>query len=172
MPTDRPGPTVHLLAGLNGAGKTTHARTLEREAGAVRFTLDEWMLALYRLPYDDPRYADLAQRCTDVIWTTARQVLSAGVDVVLDWNLWSRDRRQAWRERAEAAGCRPVLHYLPVPLDTAIARAEGRARAGIAGAHVLNADAVRHLAALFEEPTEDEGVEICAVPGRPPGAAP
>ncbi len=129
------------------------------------------MLSLYRLPYDDARYADLAQRCTDVIWTTAQQVLSAGVDVVLDWNLWSRDRRRAWRQRAEAAGCRPLLHYLPVPLNTAIARAEGRARAGIVGAHVLDAEAIRHLATLFEEPTEDEGLGICVVPAGPPGAA-
>ena len=47
-------PRVHLLAGLNGAGKTTFARQLEADLPAVRFTLDEWprptarMLALPR----------------------------------------------------------------------------------------------------------------------------
>ncbi|MDN5726533.1 MAG: ATP-binding protein [Propionibacteriales bacterium] len=44
-PAALPGPTaastVHLLCGLNGAGKTTHARRLEAELPAVRFTLDE-----------------------------------------------------------------------------------------------------------------------------------
>jgi predicted kinase len=35
-------PRVHLLAGLNGAGKTTFARQLEADLPAVRFTLDEW----------------------------------------------------------------------------------------------------------------------------------
>jgi predicted kinase len=54
---DRGGPTVHLLCGLPGAGRTTHARRLAAERPAVRFSLDEWMLRLYRLRYDDPEYA-------------------------------------------------------------------------------------------------------------------
>jgi predicted kinase len=49
-------PRVHLLAGLNGAGKTTFARHLEADLPAVRFTLDEWLLRLHGLRYDDPRY--------------------------------------------------------------------------------------------------------------------
>ncbi|NJC23977.1 putative kinase [Arthrobacter pigmenti] len=40
-------PRVHLLCGLNGAGKTTYARQLEHELPAVRFSLDEWMLHLF-----------------------------------------------------------------------------------------------------------------------------
>lgn len=45
---------VHLLAGLNGSGKTTHARRLEKTVPAVRFTLDEWMLRLHDMKFDDP----------------------------------------------------------------------------------------------------------------------
>ena len=37
-------PTVHLLCGLPGAGKTTLARQLEAGLPAVRFSLDERML--------------------------------------------------------------------------------------------------------------------------------
>jgi predicted kinase len=112
MPSRNRAANVHLLAGLNGAGKTTHARRLERECPAVRFTLDEWMLRLYQRRYDDPEYPDLADRCRGLIWTTAQQVLSTGIDVVLDWNLWSRSRRQIWRDKVESAGHHPVLHYL------------------------------------------------------------
>ncbi|HEU5043946.1 MAG TPA: ATP-binding protein [Nocardioidaceae bacterium] len=112
MPSRNRAANVHLLAGLNGAGKTTHARRLERECPAVRFTLDEWMLRLYQRRYDDPEYPDLADRCRGLIWKTAQQVLSTGIDVVLDWNLWSRSRRQIWRDKVESAGHHPVLHYL------------------------------------------------------------
>jgi predicted kinase len=120
--------SVHLLAGLNGAGKSTHARRLERACPAVRFTLDEWMLRLHQVCYNDPRYPALAERCKDLIWDTALQVLATGTDVVLDWNQWSRARRQ-----------------------------------GVDGAHVLDADAVRHLERLFEEPSPDEGLEVRVV---------
>jgi predicted kinase len=34
-------PEIHLLAGLNGAGKTTRARRLADTLPAVRFSLDE-----------------------------------------------------------------------------------------------------------------------------------
>lgn len=152
--------TVHLLAGLNGAGKSTYARRLERERPAVRFTLDEWMLRLFRLPYDDPQYSALADRCKDLIWDTARQVLATGTDVVLDWNQWSREHRATWRAKACAAGHRPVLHYISVPVGTAIAREEHRRRRGAEHVHALDAEAIEHLHRLFEPPSTDEGLEL------------
>ncbi|NCT91870.1 ATP-binding protein [Cellulomonas sp. APG4] len=157
------GTTVHLLAGLNGAGKTTHARRLEAEGPAVRFTLDEWMLRLHGLSYEDPRYPELSERCRRLIWDVALQVLATGTDVVLDWNLWSRDRRERWRDEALSAGYRPVLHHVAVPLETALGRAEHRRCAGDETSHALTAEGVRHLARLFEPPTADEGLEIRVV---------
>ena len=166
MITVMPDPTsatVHLLAGLNGAGKSTFARRLEQECPAVRFTLDEWMLRLHQLSYDDPRYPELAERCQDLIWDVAKQVLVTGTDVVLDWNLWSCARRETWRDKVVASGHHPVLHYLRVPVDTAIRQAGRRRREGVANAHDLDADAVRHLARLFEAPTAGEGIELRVV---------
>lgn len=160
MPFQPESATVHLVAGLNGAGKSTYARWLAHTRPAVRFTLDEWMLRLHKIGYDDPTYRELREGCTDLIWDIAQQVLSTGTDVVLDWNQWSRARRKTWRDKALSAGHQPVLHYVRVPLETAITRVEQRASEGIAGAHVLDAEAVRHLASIFEVPTSDEGIEI------------
>lgn len=39
--------TLHLMVGLPGVGKTTLARRIEVEGGALRLTKDEWMKALY-----------------------------------------------------------------------------------------------------------------------------
>ncbi|MEP6648323.1 MAG: AAA family ATPase [Lapillicoccus sp.] len=50
-------PALHLTVGLPGAGKTTLARHLEREHGALRVTPDEWMVALYD-PDTDSRRRD------------------------------------------------------------------------------------------------------------------
>jgi predicted kinase len=153
-------PLVHLLAGLTGAGKTAYARELETQQPAVRFSLDEWMLRLYQLRYDDPRYPALAEACKDLIWDIARQVLRAGVDVVLDWNQWSRARRHEWSSKVTESGYVPILHYIRVTPETAIARAEQRAAHRTAGAHVLDADAILHLLSIFEEPAEDENIEL------------
>ena len=163
-PTDNTPPTVHLLCGLNGAGKTTHARWLAEERRAVHFSLDEWMLHLHpELRYDAPGYGELAERCKARIWETARKILALGHDVILDWNGWSRARRATWRDLAHHAGYSVVLHYVQVPLNIAIARADARATTNTTGAHRLDADAIRHLAAIFEEPREDEGMPIVPV---------
>jgi predicted kinase len=158
--TEQPRPLVHLVCGLNGAGKTTYARELQSTLPAVRFSLDEWMLRMYGLPFDAPGYGELAAHCKDLMWDLAQQVLSAGVDVVFDWNQWSRARRREWHSRATTAGHPVVLHYIRVSLETAISRAEDRARVGTPGSHLLDAHGIRHMASIFEEPTADEGVEI------------
>lgn len=143
---------VHLLAGLNGAGKTTYAMQLQAELPAVRFSLDEWMLRLHGLAYDDPRYPALAEGCQGLIWDTALQVLASGVDVVLDW-----------AERAREHGYDAVLHYVRVSLETAIARAETRQVGGGVASHALDERAVRHLYEIFEEPAEDEPLKVRVV---------
>lgn len=89
---------VHLICGLPGAGKTTHARRLAEVLPALRFSLDEWMLRLYALRYDEPSYAEKAEACKELIWSLAQQVMALDHDVVLDWNLWSRERRAVAHE--------------------------------------------------------------------------
>jgi adenylate kinase len=39
-------PTLVIVCGLPGSGKTTHAKNVEQELRAVRFSPDEWMDAL------------------------------------------------------------------------------------------------------------------------------
>jgi len=158
-------PRVHLLCGLNGAGKTTHARWLAETLPGVTFSLDEWMLRSYPLRFDDPRYPPLAAACKELIWDMACQVLRCGVDVILDWNQWSRERRRSWRTRVEAAGWRPVLHHVRVPVEVAVARGTARSARGPGDSHHLTADGIRHLATIFEPPSADEGMEIIEIMG-------
>jgi len=159
VPTTTGQPQVHLLAGLNGAGKTTLARHLQARLPAVRFTLDEWMLRLHGLSFDHPRYPGLVSGCQELVWDTALQVLAGGGPVVLDWNQWSRQRRRIWRDKAVAAGYQPVLHHITAPLAVAITRAEAR---GSPFCHVLDPAGIAHLERIFEPPSADEGLMICA----------
>ncbi len=153
-------PEVHLLCGMVGAGKTTLARQIAERHNGVRFTLDEWMRRLHGgLRYDDPAYVAALAACQGLIWDTAQQVLASGHDVVLDWNQWSCARRAEWASVARAVGALPIVHFLDVSVDLAVERAVGRADSD-PFSHELDEAAVRHLGALFEAPTQAEGIEI------------
>src|SRR5947209_1082007 len=80
-----PRPIVHLMCGLVAGGKTTLARQLAEELPALRFSRDEWMIRLYGLSYDDPRYVAHLDACTGLMWDLAVEALRLGVNVILDW---------------------------------------------------------------------------------------
>lgn len=123
MTREAPRPIVHLMCGLVGGGKTTLARQLAEELPALRFSRDEWMIRLYGLSYDDPRYVEHLDPCTELMWDVAVDALRLGVNVILDWNHWSQQRRADALDRSRKAGFDAVVHFLDVPIDTAIRRA-------------------------------------------------
>ena len=121
---------AHLVCGSTGAGKTTYAVQLARRLGAVRFSIDEWMSALFWM--DSPRPLDGAwslervERCNSQIWAVAREVLLAGVDVVLDLGFTSLASRSRFRSAAEAGGIGARLHFVDVPAEERWRRVQRR----------------------------------------------
>ena len=110
-------PTLFLTIGLPATGKTTYARQVEIEHNALRLTKDEWMKALYGL--DNPESA------TDVIEgrliKLGMRALELGINVVIDFGLWSRYERSALRHAAAVVGADVVMRYFD--LDPAVQRA-------------------------------------------------
>jgi len=111
-------PTVYLLCGFIGAGKTTFARKLEARTGAVRITKDEWLV---RLIGHDPTidgYADWDHRIVELSRDVAFRLVAKGIDVILDEGFWAKDERASMRRRIEGMGADAVLYYLDTPIET------------------------------------------------------
>ncbi len=59
-------PTAHLIVGFIGSGKTTFAKKLEQEIGALRFTKDEWFIRVFG---NDPKINNFKNMITQLqIW--------------------------------------------------------------------------------------------------------
>lgn len=119
-------PTLHLLHGIAGSGKTTFARQLEREFHAVRFSPDEWMVALHGANPPEAVFRPQHERIMALIWEHSGRVLRAGGDVILDGGFWSRASRDEARKRAKDSGLSCRLYALQCPVEEARRRVLAR----------------------------------------------
>src|SRR3954452_24521934 len=100
-------PTLFLTVGLPATGKTTAARRIEAESSALRLTKDEWVKALYGHANPPTAQGVIEGRLIDI----GLRALELGINVVIDFGLWSRDERSALRQGAAARGAMVKMHY-------------------------------------------------------------
>ena len=166
MSTSRP--TVFTVCGLPGSGKTTLAREIERERGAVCFSADRWVLRLYgpRLPVSE--FVDHRAAVWDLIWTTAERILELGIDVVLDCSFYRRSEREDFRRRAHTAGADFRLFYLRCPEAECLRRLAARNALDLPDTFPVDEATFQDLRARFEPPGEDEQPELRVVQAEEP----
>jgi predicted kinase len=145
-------PTLFLLCGLPGSGKTTLARQLEREQPALRLTPDEWMGPLFGTGHDEPKRAIVEA----LQWEVAEKALALGVSVVLDWGFWSRTERDDFRSRAAALGADAEVRFLDVPRNELSRCLAVRNAAFLPGTFRVTDVEIDSYTTRFEPPTSDE----------------
>src|SRR5215216_3784546 len=79
-------PNLILVCGLPGSGKTTIARRLEQETGAIRLNVDEWVAALGVDFFDFEFRLRLESRLYEA-QHRARRCFSSGRDLVVGTGL-------------------------------------------------------------------------------------
>jgi predicted kinase len=149
-------PTLHLIVGLPGAGKTTLAQRLERELPALRLTPDEWIGPLYGEHVTQSQLDAARDPVESVQWAVAARSLALGVSVILDFGFWSREEREGFRERAAALGARSRVHALVVPKEDLWARLELRNADLSPHTFHISREQLDSWWALFEPPSHEE----------------
>ena len=123
-------PTIHLVTGSTGAGKTTFAMRLAEEEGAIRLSIDEWMTALFEADRPEPIeftwMMERVNRCEAQMWAVALDAARRGVGSAIDCGLTRADHRRKFADLARAAGLPVVLHWVDVPVEERWRRVERR----------------------------------------------
>lgn len=145
-------PTLYLMCGMPGAGKSTAAARLVAKHSALLLSPDEWIA---RLASDSDGHDDaLRDRVLAAQFDEALKTLRAGQSVVWDHGCWTRAERDAVRVAAEAVGAGYELWWLDTPVDEIKRRLVTRNAAG--GGFVVTPEHIDAWWPQFETPLPDE----------------
>ena len=151
---------VIMTCGKICCGKTTYARKLEEELGAVILSIDEVMLALFPDGAGEMHDA-YALRTEQYLLSLSLKILESGTDVILDWGLWTRAQRDRLREFYRANHFQSEIHYLRIDRPEWEKRIRGRnARPADASCYYVDEGLLEKVESLFEEPDAEEITKV------------
>lgn len=150
-------PTAYLVCGFIGAGKTTFARKLESETGAIRITKDEWMVRVFgnRIT-SDSQFAEYDKNVTALAKDIAFKILKAGKDVVIDEGFWEKSYRNEIKKQLLELGVKPILYYVECPVEEMRERTVNRSGNPTKDSFEISGEMFDSYLKYWEPPTEDE----------------
>ncbi len=149
-------PIVYMICGFIGAGKTTFAKKLEAETGAIRITKDEWLIKLFgHSPLID-KFEEYDEKICELSNDIAFQFIERGIDVIIDDGFWVRSQREEMKKRIEGLGAKAVLYYVKCPMGIMKDRVVGRNKNLSKDSFEVSESTFESYVRFWEPPSNDE----------------
>jgi predicted kinase len=145
---------IILMCGLPGAGKTTLAKKIESERGAIRLCPDDWIMGILEDQDNIPERNRLRDPVEQLLWRHAQKLVQAGNSVILENGFWSKSEREHYRESIQSLGVKAELHFLNISFDKLWTRVEKRNAE--ASEFTMSKKELEDAYKSFEAPTEEE----------------
>ncbi|MBI4098349.1 MAG: ATP-binding protein [Candidatus Levybacteria bacterium] len=149
-------PVAHIIIGFIGSGKTTFARKLEKETGAIRFTKDEWMVRVFGSTPPKDKFEEYDNRMATLATDMALKCLEAGISVIIDEGFWVKEHRDAISEKVKNVGAIPKMYYIEAPFEIMKVRTFKRSENPPIDSFTIDEEAFNHYWKFFQPPGEDE----------------
>lgn len=149
---------VILICGKICSGKTTYAKKLCRESGAVLLSVDEIMLAMFGQHCGD-LHDTYAERTRNYLLNKAVELNKNGITPVLDWGFWTSDGRKEVRQFFAERDVKTEWHCIDISDDIWHKRLEKRNRDvlnGTESAYFVDENLAAKFESRFEMPRPDE----------------
>jgi predicted kinase len=158
MSIEKQQPTAYIICGFIGAGKTTFARKLEKETGAIRITKDEWIVKIFGNKItSDKNFARYDKNTTELAKDITFKILRAGKDVIIDEGFWAKSQRNELKERIMKAGAKWTLYYVEADLGEMRMRVVDRSQNPGKDSFEISVEMFEDYVKYWEPPTTEEG---------------
>lgn len=148
---------LYIIQGFIGAGKSTFSRKLANEKRAVHLNPDEWVGKLYSKEEYMADWNKCFSDAVDKLWTTAKELLRGGKNVIFDMGFWLKKDRDLARQVAKECQSECVHYYLNVPDEILKQRIVADRPPQWAKIHLENFEKNKKL---FQEPEMSENAII------------
>ena len=119
-------PTIYLMTGFIGFGKTTVAKEIAKKLSAVRLTHDELMVERYGNNPDN--FEAKYQIVDDFIKDKTAEYIEKGKDVILDYGFWTHKKREEYYTFAKSLTNNVIFHVCECEINEAEKRVLNRTK--------------------------------------------
>lgn len=146
-------PSLYLMFGYPGAGKTTAAEIVHKLTGAVKLSSDITRFEMFSQPTFSQTEHDELYKVLD---RKTEELLADGKSVIYDANLNRYQHRHDKYEICRQVGAHPVLLWVRTPQDLAKQRASHLSRQHLWPPNETAGQLFERIAGLLEEPRPNE----------------
>lgn len=149
---------VYMMCGRICTGKSTYAKKLRDMHKAVILSVDEITLALFGHDVGD-MHDTYVERAEKYLYDKSVEMISSGINVVLDWGFWTKRERDEAKEFYGAKGIECEFHFIDISDEEWISRVEKRNKAVLEGnsdAYYVDEGLAQKFAGIFEKPDKSE----------------
>ena len=149
---DMSKPTLTIIQGFIGSGKTTYSKKLSLDTGAIRLNGDEYCDAHFPIEKLETDWDQCFSEAITQLWLQAENILRDSKSVILDFGFWDRKSRDYARSIARKLDV--DFQHIYINTKDEIIKDRLALRSGeIAKRNLRNFE---DLKKYFEEPSSDE----------------
>jgi predicted kinase len=148
-------PTVYMMLGLPGSGKTTFSKKLAQTMQLPRFSLDEEYARLGGDLTSHHWNTEIEAAANEHIKSHIKESIRRNKSAILDFCPWKREERVAYRQLIESYGALSHVYYFDVSLDELSRRLVARNNNSSSNTHIVTPDMLEAFTLRFDPPLNE-----------------